>query len=288
MRQAPLMRWVAIVAATLLLGFTNNQCLSRGDIYANANGAGLNLFTWLGTAPAWSGSTQIATYADFTANVKNNGACGGSSALGITYSAATACAVAGTGAAAHVLLANGSFASASFASWTADAAASLGCPNLFAATATDQDADGGGAFSSTGTSCDTNGASYATAGLNQTFSIAGTPTSQTWSLWYQAALVSAGDDINCIKNAGTVANLVVKVNGTTVGTLAAPRTDGVWHNFFGTTTAMVSGSNTVDVSVQISGASGQHLVLIGGQQYCRTVTASQLFFVDNVNLQATW
>lgn len=285
MRSA-VIRWLALLSAAVLLGFTSTQCLSRGDIYANANGAGSNLFTWISTVPSWSGSTQLATVSDFTAFVKNSGACPGSAGQVITFSAATGCAVSGAGAMAHALLTNPSFASASFASWSADGVTgSCTGANAFAATASlADDADGGSATASTIASCDTNGASFATVGLSQAFTAASTPTSQTWSLHYFGALSSAGDALNCSQNNGVVQNLVVKINGTTVGTLAGPTLDSHWHTFNGTTTAMVTGSNTLDVTVQISGAKGSAL----SSGLCRSTFTSQVFNLDAFSLQATW
>ena len=195
---------------------------------------------------------------------------------------------------AHTLLSNPSFAGAAYSPWVADAvsgACAFAIP--FAASAShDKDSDGGGSIASTSTGCDNNGASFAVVGESQTFSIAGaSPSAQAYSFWYETAIPTVGDAADgCLVGSGAVGDIVVKINGTTVATVA-PVADGGWHQVSGTTTALVTGSNSFDVSASISGAKGVTAVFEPrtGTYVCRnTVYGAESMSFDDFSVMASW
>lgn len=275
-----LRRLFALGAAIVLLGTASNQALTRGFIYTNIG----TLFTWSGTAQAWSGSAQEATYTDFTTFIKNNAACGapGAAAL-IDYSHATACAV--NTSVNTPILANHSFAGDVFTSWSDTTTVYGGsCATSTAynsSAASPQDADGGDAVGSSGVTSTCATGLNVTLGLQQTFTISGTPTSQSWSFYYKWAHV---DTTGTCDIQGASANAVLKLNGTTVSTTAAPTDDNAWHQVSGTTTLLVNGSNTLSLTVQLQ--SGVHYT---NQTSCLTPTyQAQPFYFDNIALTATY
>lgn len=279
-------RALAVALLLAVLGIASNQALSRNDVYGLVG----TEFTWASSAPAWSGDHTLVTKSDFSTQVKNNGNCapGASSNYVMVYSDMQACAVNTVPVPHSPILANNTFSGGSFASWTADTVGGT-CTtgtNFAGNSGTDEDSDSG--FTSATSICFTSGATYGMFGFNQTFNIGGTPTSQSYSFWYQAPYILTGDPVNCDQNNGFVTNITLKVNGTTVRTISLPTQDTSWHQVTGTTSLLVSGSNTLDLSVQLSGAKGSTLRFIGGHYICQTTTASQPFYVDNFSLTATY
>lgn len=272
---------LAAIAAIALLGVASNQCITRGFIYSNIG----SLFSWSGSAQtSWNGSAQEATYSDFTTFIKNNASCGGpgSTAL-IDYSHATGCAV---NTSAHTpILANNSFAGDVFTSWsdtTTVYGGSCATSTAYNSSATSpQDADGGDAVGSSGATSTCATGLNVTLGIQQTFTIAGTPTSQSWSFYYKWASV---DSTGTCDISGNSANAVLKLNGTTVSTTAAPTDDNAWHQVSGTTTLLVNGSNTLSLTVQLQ--TGVHYT---NQTSCLGLTyQAQPFYFDHLTLTATY
>lgn len=185
------------------------------------------------------------------------------------------------------LIANHSFASNSFTSWAATTPSYTGscaASSGFASVASPaEDADGGASQGSSGatTTCASGGT--ATIGETQTFSIAGTPTAQTYSYWYNITQVTAGDPVNCVQGVGTVSEIDLTLNSTTFQTLS-PTMDGAWHQVTGSTSALVSGSNTITIkSVNQSATGTQRNPTICGA----TVNTAQPTTIDNIVLTAT-
>jgi hypothetical protein len=185
------------------------------------------------------------------------------------------------------ILANNTFSGGSFTSWSDTTPSYTGActtSNGFAGVnATDEDGDTGYVTGSTtaSTACS---AGTATIGLTQSFTINGTPTSQSYSFWYYItpAIYNGG---SCTGDTpGSYSNLKLVINGTTVSTTASPTGNSAWHQVSGTTTALVSGSNTLTLSITLSSSAWRSI-----QASCTGTEdfASQSANIDNVVLTAT-
>jgi hypothetical protein len=273
---------LAPLLGLLLLGIYPNQAISRGFIYANANGAGSALYTWSGSAPSWNGSIVAASISDFTTYVRNNGSCGTPSGALITYAQSTTCAV--NSITHSPILTNNTFTGGSFVSWSSSNTGACGGNPFVGQNTSDEDNDNGYALASS-LGC-TSTAAVIT--LVQTFTISGTPTSQTYSFWYKAAQSSFGDPTNCTQGYGG-ASLALKVNSTIIATPSLTL-DGAWHQISGMTTALVNGSNSLTVTATLSAASGQSSTYIPkyGIYRCVSGSAAQPIAVDNVVLGAAY
>lgn len=262
-----------------LLGLSSNQAVTRGYFYSNIG----TTFAWSGSAQSeWSGSTQAATCSDYSTYIRNDGtACTPSNSL-VTYGFATSHAVVSN---IHTpILSANTFAGGAFYPWTsANAGSCAGGP--FSATAsTDEDGDNGYAVGSS-SGCV---ATPAQVTLAQTFTTGGAPTSQSYSFYYKAKQAVSGS-ASCTLATGT-ASLSVKIGSTTIATPTLTL-DGAWHQVSGTTTAMVSGSNTLTFTATLAGANGQkQFYSTQIKNYvCRNAgIAPQTLQIDNVVLTGTW
>lgn len=264
-----------ILAITLL---ASDTAFTRGYVYSNIG----TLFTWSGSAQSWSESTQAVSCNDWTSYIRNDGtACTSGTLIGKTWALAHAVVT----VVHSPLLTNPTFNGGGFGSWSS--ANTGGCTGLLftGQNSADQDGDAGRAQASSGT-CS---ATPAQVTLAQTFSISGTPTSQTYSFWYMAPLTQYGDPVNCTQGTGT-ASLSLKVNGTTTS-LGSVTTDGAWHHLSGTTSALVNGSNTVTVTATIAAALGQtsHYSRADGIYICYgSAAVAQSVNLDDFSLSAVW
>jgi hypothetical protein len=280
-------RILAIALAVVLIastGQTSNQALSHQDVIDNV--AAGNLIWISGQPGGWSGSNQLTTRAEFVANVKNSGSCPGSSAQILAYGDMVSCRVLTS---VHTpILANYTFAAGSFSSWSASGSGcTTGTTALHGVNATGQDGTGYAAGDS-GTTCNDNTGTFATLKASQTFTIVGTPTTQSFSFWYLANLTTQGD-ARCGVDSSSVQAIRLTVNGTTVLTDSAPTVNSTWIHETGTTSGLVSGSNTVTIEADVlAGARGMNYVT--GPDDCEIVDpiATQDFAVDNVELTATY
>ena len=252
--------------------------MSRNDVYAQIGTA----FSWAGTAQAsWNGDHTMVNCSDFFTYIKSDGSScttlyGTNGAHQImNWSQMQQHAVNSTPVSHTPILSNNTFAGAVFSPWTADGSAT--CSANFAASTTDQEGTDGG--SATGNS--SNGT--CTIGMSQTFNVTAAPTSQSLSFYYETPNVSAGDGINCTAGTGS-ATITIKLNGTTISTITNPTYDSSWHPVSTPISAMVSGSNTLDITVSLTAASGTT-----GSPACTTHQyAQQHVYIDNVQLTATY
>ncbi|MHB8704620.1 MAG: hypothetical protein ACYC8W_10895 [Candidatus Tyrphobacter sp.] len=185
------------------------------------------------------------------------------------------------------ILANNTFSGGSFTSWTDTGPTYIGsCATSTAfagVNAADEDGDTGfaqGASGATAVCVATHSpAGGVTLGLSQSFSIASTPTAQTYSFWYDWVAVTYG---SYCQTYGTATNLVFKLNGTTITTISSPA-QNAWTHVSGSTTALISGSNSIEVDVTLTSATGF------GNSSCTLGHgfAAQPFSVDDVVLSAT-
>lgn len=265
--------------ALLLLAVSSTQVLTRGYVYSNIG----TLFKWSGSAQSWSGSAQALTCGDWTSYISNDGTACTPASQTVVDSYASAHAVVTV---THTpLLTNNTFTLGGFGSWSS---ANTGGCNGFTFTgqnAPDEDADSGLAQATSATCSST----VATVTLVQTFTIAGTPTTQTYSFWYLAPTVTYGDPVNCTQGTGT-ASLALKINAVVI-TVPALTLDGAWHQVSGTTTALANGSNTLTFTATLAAASGQtsHYNKANGIYICNaTSTVAQPISIDNVTLSAVW
>jgi hypothetical protein len=184
------------------------------------------------------------------------------------------------------ILANNTFSAGSFTSWsdtTPSYTGSCSTSTGFAGkNATDEDGDAGYATgsSSASISCVSG---KATIGLTQSFTINGTPTSQSYSFWYYITPATYNGGSCTGDTPSSVSNLTLVINGTTVSTTAAPTVNSAWHQVSGTTTALVSGSNTLTLTITLSSSK-----YATNQSTCiGTTYQSQSANIDNVVLTAT-
>lgn len=272
---------VACLAVLLLTG--TSQVITRGYIYSNIG----TLYTWAGTAQAWSGSLQAATEADFCTFIQNNGCAGKSNLRDITSVQAAAWAV--NSSSHSPILTNNTF-SPTCTAWSLAAGASFGvaptCP-------TSGDADSDGYYSlfttASGTSCDASITTHCNGTTSQTFSIPGTPTSQTVSLWYKGSVATASGDVtNCNPTTGSV-GLSLKINSTTIS-LPTLTFNNAWHSTGNiSTTALVNGSNTITLSETGQTTMNQTSRIVSGNPVCNPATyTTNTLGVDEVVLTATY
>jgi hypothetical protein len=197
--------------------------MARGDLEALLGAGKLVL---IGADPGWgTTNAQLATNSDFTTYFKNTGSCPGTGSQILSSSQLQACLVLTS---VHTpILANHSFASNSFASWTSTNTSGCTVGSVGSVPAPAEDSDGGSAgFTSGNTGCAVSGTST-TPTLTQTVSVSGTPTSQTFSFYYNFSAHTAPGDPGCGPQAnGTASNLKLIVNGTTVSTTVSPTNDG--------------------------------------------------------------
>jgi hypothetical protein len=282
-----LMRVAAVALLTLVLvaatGQTAHQMLSMQDLVDNVAAGN---FKWSGSAQ--TGSTLMVTEGTFVADISNNGSCTGPANRLIAYSEAVLCRVL---LSTHTpILLNNTYSGGSFSSWTSDtpiytAPCASGATAVGGLNTTDQDGDAGFAQGGQAGSTLCNSSTPTTIGASQVFSTTGTPTSQTFSLWYNGETpTSVGDPVNCVGDTTVAYALTVRMNGTVEQTLSAPTLDGTWHQWTGTMTHMVSGSNTLDISVEVGGAHGSTT-----PPGCTPKTsASETFGIDHVVLSASY
>lgn len=280
----PRLRALALLLGLVLLGtFSSTQCLSRNDVYAQIGTA----FTWAVTAQAsWNGDHTLVSCSDFFTYVKNDSSScttlyGSNGAHQMMNWAQMQQHAVNTVPSAHTpILANNSFAGASFASWLNDS----GNTCTWNASSTQaQDADGGSAFTAAPLTSSCSG------GFNQPFNIPGAsaPTSQSLSFYYMAPLALAGDPVNCTQGSGTVV-LTVKVNGTTVPMPPITYASSWQPVTLTIGSDLVAGSNTIDISASATSASGTQLTP-PNNLVCNTQNHSaQSVYIDNVSLTATY
>ena len=289
---AGLLKGVLAAALTLSLfsvagATSSNQVITRGFIYANIG----SLFTWSGSAQtSWFGSSQAATYNDFETYVKNSGSCGGSAKMLISYGAATGCAV---NTSTHSpIVSCASFSSGCFSPWINNGVPGDDQPNACVATAGNhdfqnssggsQDGDGYSAGAAVGTGS-TNGGCVDQFELYQSFSVSGTPTSQSYSFWVDW---SNAQSAGFCKTAGS-ATVYAKLNGTVIVSNVSAGAASTWNQFSGSTSALVNGTNTLEIVVSLKpsyGSSSSTNCTNGIYNVVSNDTAN----VDNISLTATY
>lgn len=269
---------LALVFYALAHALPGNQAIARADVYAGIG----TTYSWSGTAQAWQTDHRLVSHSDFVTFVQNNGACAGASNKILSSSEAAACA---TLANVHTpILANNSFAAGAITGWSSSftyaGCGSGGTAN--AVNAADQDSDSGFASEGSGPLC-LNG-NVAIVSVSQTFTIAGNPSSQRYSVWYNWTPVNAGD-VGCTQVSGAVNNFQVTINGHVQTTIPAPVGDGAWHQVSATTTDLLNGSNTFTVTASVSGARG----LLPSGDFCTIQqTFAQTLLFDNATLTASY
>jgi len=274
-------RVLAGVLLALTLAISGSQTLTRGYLYSNIG----TLFTWASSAQAgWNGSSQVATCADFATYIQNDGTPCVSSVATLLDSYALAHAV--NSVTHSPLVANGTFLNGTFSPWTSANTGACSGVITFAGqpVSPDYNGDNGVAAASSGTCV----ATPAETTLTQVFSIAGTPTVQTYFFAYRALQSTYGDP-DCTVASGSV-SMLLKMNGTTVASIASPALDGAWHTVSGTMTAMANGSNTLVLDATLAGATGATQIFRPGiGDVCKpAVTVAQPLQVDDFILSAVF
>jgi hypothetical protein len=270
---------------------TGSQSLAHGDIAALV-GAGQLIWS---SNPGWATTDgQNATFNEFETYVKNNGSCGGVSNQIIDSAQAQACRVL---TAVHTpILTNNTFAG-SFSAWSSSyangaTACTMAVPTAFNYNSGTGEDGAGYASATSGTNTPGTSANqcYTTHTLSQTFSISGSPTSQSYSFWYESPSVGGGgDSSNCSPAYGS-ATITFKINSTVVQNGSA-QLGTAWHQLSGTTTALVNGSNTVTLTVVLNEGVNQSSHFNSTTQIYTCLAGSAVnatFDVDNFALAATY
>lgn len=169
------------------------------------------------------------------------------------------------------LLTNNSFQTGVLTPWT-DANACTGVSN-----ATDQDGDN---FYANATQTGLNGSAVVcTANLKQAFTISGTPSAQSGSVYLWMQVTGAGSF--CNTGASSIVNVAIKTNGSTVYSNASPSSSPAWQPITFTPT-LIAGTNTLEIDATMTGAAGYSNSLCSIQS-----NGSAIFRVDTAVLTAT-
>jgi hypothetical protein len=135
------------------------------------------------------------------------------------------------------------------------------------------------AYAQSGVACTT--PYTTTVNMQQTINVGGTPTAQTYSLYYYFIPATAGIN-TCTFGLGALSNLVMTDNGTTIVSVSSP-TQGAWVHLSGSTTVLTAGSQVIKITLTLAPAIGTSGFM------CRTTNiVAQPVAIDNVSLKATW